>query len=150
MDVVFVPTDPTHIRYMPDHAVPRMCEDTRGITALDVKKGPLGISLMDSWSENSVQIHMWIGNPLIIRYGFLQEVFGFVFSEESGRTIAMGMMPSDNRKVLNFSAHIGMEEVCRVPDIYADGIDSVISVMKKENCRWIENGKLFRKERRRA
>jgi len=142
MDVIFVPTEQAHIRYIPEKAVPRMCEDTRGITALDPKKGPLAISLMDSWTTNSVQIHMWIGSPLVIRHGFLQEVFGFVFGDESGRKIAVGMMPSDNKEVLKFSSHIGMKELYRVPDVYDDGIDAVISVMKKDNCRWIEHGNI--------
>jgi hypothetical protein len=32
---------------------------------------------MDSWTDNSVQIHIWIANPLILKHGFAEEVFGF-------------------------------------------------------------------------
>jgi|TARA_R110000824_G_scaffold46077_3_gene132840 hypothetical protein len=139
MDVEFVPTDARHMRFLPEGATPRWCEDTRGITALDPKKGPLGICLMDTWTTNSVQIHIWIGNPMIIKRGFLNEIFGFIFGKDSGRKMVMGITPSDNKKALKFIAHVGMKEIHRVPDGFSDGIDAVITLMKKDDCRWIEH-----------
>jgi|TARA_R110000803_G_scaffold85167_1_gene151441 hypothetical protein len=136
--VIFVPTEAHHVKYMPKDAVPRYCEDTRGITALDSEKGPVGICLMDSWTDNSVQIHIWIANPLILKHGFAEEVFGFIFG--SGRNVVIGSTPSDNPKALKFIKHMGLKEVARLPDVYGDGVDAVLTVMKKDDCRWIEHG----------
>jgi hypothetical protein len=139
MDVIFVPTTKAHARYLPENATPRHCEDTRGITALDPKKGPLGICLMDTWTINSVFIHIWIDNPIILRKGFLEEIFGFIFGEDSGRKMVVGLTPSDNKKALKFIDHVGMKEIYRIPDSFSDGVDAVMTLMKKEDCRWIEH-----------
>lgn len=138
--MIFVPTEKHHLRYMPDDAIPRECIDTRGITAIDPKRGPQAICLLDSWTENSCQIHIWIGNPVVIKYGFLHEIFGFVFSDESGRKVVIGSTPSNNAKALKFIKHVGMEEIARVPDVYSDGVDAVLTMMRKEHCRWITHG----------
>jgi hypothetical protein len=137
MEVTFVPTERHHIKYIPKDALPRECADSRGITALNPKTGPLGICLFDTWTANSCQIHIWIDNPVIIKYGFLTEIFDFVFSEESGRKLVVGFTPSDNPKALKFIKHVGLEEITRIPNVYGDGIDAVLTTLTKQDCRWI-------------
>ena len=132
----FVATTAEHIDAMPVDAVPRYCEDTKGITALDPE--PVGVCLLDSWTKNSVQIHIWIDNPFVLKHGFAEEVFGFVFG--SGRKMVIGSTPSDNKKALKFIKHIGLKEVYRIPDAFNDGVDAVITMMKKDDCRWIKHG----------
>lgn len=133
----FIPTAPHHLRYIPPDAIPRMCADTRGITAIS-EQGPQAIAMFDTWSPNSCQMHIWIGSPMVIRRGFLQEVFGFVFG--SGRTVAIGSTPSDNEKALKFNKHIGFREIFRIPDAFDIGIDAVVVTMTKSECRWIDHG----------
>jgi hypothetical protein len=140
MEVTFVPTERHHIKYIPKDALPRECADSRGITALNPKTGPLGICLFDTWTANSCQIHIWIDNPVIIKYGFLTEIFNFVFSEESGRKLVVGFTPSDNPKALKFIKHVGLKEITRIPDVYGDGIDAVLTTLTKQDCRWINHG----------
>lgn len=139
MDVRFEATTHPHLRYIPPDALPRMCEDTKGITAI-TKDGPIATCLFDTWSPNSCHIHIWIGNPMAIRHGFLQEIFGFVFGEESGRELVIGVTPSDNPKALKFNKHVGMKEVSRIPDAFSVGGDAIVTTMTKNECRWIDHG----------
>lgn len=139
MEVDFVATEPHHVRYIPSDALPRMCADTKGITAI-TKEGPIAICLFDTWSKNSCHIHIWIENALAIRHGFLHEIFGYVFGDESGRKLVIGVTPSDNEKALKFNKHVGMQELTRVPDAFEDGVDAVVTTMNKRDCRWIDHG----------
>jgi hypothetical protein len=54
--------------------------------------------------------------------------------------MVIGSTPSDNKKALKFIKHIGLKEVYRIPDAFNDGVDAVITMMKKDDCRWIEHG----------
>ena len=135
----FIATEAHHLRYIPADALPRLCADTKGITVLN-EKGPQAICLMDTWSVNSCHIHIWIGNPMVLRHGFLEEIFGFVFGETSGRKMVIGVTPSDNAKSLKFNKHVGMQEVCCIHDAFSDGIHAVVTTMTKSECRWIDHG----------
>lgn len=115
------------------------CEDTKGVIAyknLEI----VGAVILDSWSFNSVTIHLAIEDPMTLRHGYPEEVFGYVFNT-CGRNIILGATPSDNLKALKFNKHIGFTEVYRVKDGYKVGVDFVIFELRKENCRYIEHGK---------
>jgi len=138
VNIQFIATESHHIKYIPADALPRLCADTKGITAVG-PDGPMGICLFDTWTANSCQIHIWIDNPVIIKHGFLHEIFGFVFGESSGRTMVVGFTPSDNPKALKFINHVGLKEITRIPDVYGDGIDAVLTTLTKQDCRWINH-----------
>ncbi len=130
----FVATTLPHLEYMADNAKPCVTEDSRGITAL--KDGePVAVCIMDNWSHNSCMMHIWIGNPMVLRHGFAEEVFGFVFS--NGREKVIGITPSDNQKALKFNAHIGFQEIGRIKDGYKVGVDFVLTELNKSECRFI-------------
>lgn len=130
----FEATQPIDITYMPEEARPIMMADTKGITAFDEKGLPVAVCVFDSWSYNSCQIHIWIENAFVLRSGFAEEVFNFVF--DSGRTMIIGVTPADNDKALKFIKHMGFEEVYRIKDGYKIGVDYVITEIHKENCRY--------------
>ena len=140
MKPIFVPLDENYYRLIPDEAKPRICSDTKGIVALDEEKDyeMVAVAVMDTWSHNACQIHLWIGNPYILRHGFSEEVCGFIFGEGSGRELIIGVTPSDNKAALKFNVHMGMVEQYRIEDGYAKGVDYVITTMKKQDCRWID------------
>ena len=124
------------LEYMPSDARPKLCEDTRGIMA--IKDGvPQAMAVFDSWSINSCMIHIWIGNPFVLKHGFAEAVFGYVFSEESGRELIIGITPSDNEKALKFIRHMGFTDKCKIKDGYAKGVDYVVTEMRKKHCRYI-------------
>lgn len=124
--------------HIPDIARPRKCEDTKGIVAINA--GSIAaIAILDSWTANSCMIHIWIDNPMVLKHGFAEEVFGFTFSEESGREVVIGVTPDNNLKALKFIKHIGFEEVARIKDGHERGVDFVITEMRKEKCKWIDH-----------
>jgi len=134
----FVPLQTKHWSYIPDKARPRACEDTKGIIAINHRHEPVAAALFDTWSFNSCQIHIWIGNPYVLRHGFAEETFNFVFSEESGREVIIGVTPSDNAKALKFIRNIGFKDAGVIPDGFKVGVDLIITTMRKETCRWLD------------
>ena len=135
----FFSLQPRDLENIPLVARPVWCENTRGIVAVDEKEEVCAICTLDSWSPNSVQMHLWIGNPMVMRRGFAEEVFGFIFGD-AGRNKALCVMPGNNEKVINFNRKMGFTELFRIEDGYDIGTDLVISELKKENCRYIDHG----------
>jgi len=74
----------------------------------------------------------------VLRHGFAEEAFNFVFSEESGREVIVGVTPADNAKALKFIRNIGFEDQGVIPDGFKVGVDLIITTMRKEKCRWID------------
>ena len=128
-------------------ACPKPCADTRGILA--VEDGHIkAFCVFDSWTRTSVQAHIHIENPMVIRRGFLHEIARYVF-KDCDRRVMIGLVPEDFDHALRFNRRIGFEEVCTIPDAYDVGIGYVVMKMTRESCRWLEapNG---RKEQRTA
>lgn len=129
---------PWHWPQIPDAARPRRCEDTKGVIAVDEKTNDLlAACIFDSWTFNSCQIHIFIGDPHVLRHGFQQEVFKFAF-ETAGRGVIIGATPADNEKALKFIKHMGLQEQFRIPDGFKQGVDLVLTTMRREDCRWLD------------
>jgi hypothetical protein len=131
--MIFRSTTSEDICALSDDFRPIICEDTRGIIAERDGKFQ-AIVLFDHWSASSVSIHIKIDNPMVIRHGFLDELFNFVF--ESGRSKIIGCTPANNKEALKFIKHVGFEEVFRIKDGNDFGEDYVITEMLKENCKY--------------
>lgn len=146
--MIFVKADLTHLECVEKEYRPKICEDSVGIAAIDESGKVEALCMMDSWSYNSCQIHIWIDNPFVLRHGFAEEVFEFIFSKESGRTKAIGITPSDNQKARKFNAHIGFREIAVVKDGYKQGVDYIVTELNKNECKWIAQPKKRRRRRR--
>ena len=131
------------IRGMPDESQPMLTEDTTGIVAED-EKGVQAICVLDSWTRSACQIHIWIANPFVLKHGFAEEVFGFVF--DSGRSKIIGLTPANNEKALKFIKNIGFEEVFRIEDGYDVGIDYVMTEITKDRCKFYGRQKAVRRK----
>lgn len=137
MSFQFVGLNPYYFAQIPADVKPRLCEDTKGIVALDQRGEVQGIATFDTWSASSCMIHIWIRNPFILKHGFAFEVFNYVFNT-CGRKLIIGSTPEDNPVALKFIKHMGFEELVRIPDANMDGVACVITQLRKEHCRWIE------------
>lgn len=126
---------PQDLAVMPPEYRPALMENTRGITAVDDRNQIAAVCVMDSWSPNSCQMHIWIKNPMVLRRGFREEVFGFVFG--NGRNKIICVMPSNNEKVVKFNKKLGFTEVARIEDGFEVGVDYIVTELKKEDCRYI-------------
>jgi hypothetical protein len=113
------------------------CEDTTGIMAVntDTQK-PVGACIMDNWTANSVQCHSVCTSPLIIKYGFVDLCFDFIFNI-MGMSSIYGMIPANNIKSVKFHTHLGFTVKAIMEEAYATGVDYLLMEMKRENCLYL-------------
>lgn len=126
-------------RWISDRAQCLASEDTKGIVAYKNRDIVAAIAL-DNWSFNSVTIHVAIDDPYVMRYGFLEECFEYIFST-CDKGVLIGITPADNARALKFNRHLGFEEIYRVQDGYKIGVDYVIQQLRRENCRYLNGQK---------
>jgi hypothetical protein len=116
------------------------CEDTQGIVAYAATGKIMAIMAADSFTPDSCNVHVAIDNPIVIKYGFLNECFTHLF-HTARRSHVFGLVPANNSRALKFNDHIGFTEVARIPDGVGTGTDYVILRMDKAQCRWISHDK---------
>ena len=112
-------------------------EDTSGIMAIDSEKDTtVGAAIFDNWTANSVQTHFMVSSPLVLKRGFMQEVYDYVFQHKK-MLYMYGLVPGDNEKAIKLNKHMGWTERTRLPEAYAPGIDYILMELKKENCKYL-------------
>ncbi len=140
MNLVFVPLNEMLYSRIPEEYRPRLCVDSRGVMAVDMETHELQAAMIaDSWSLNSCQTHIYIGNPFVLRHGFVEEVFGFVFGDDSGRELIIGVTPANNHKALKFIERVGFVEHSRIKDGFKKGVDYVMTLCHKKDCKYISH-----------
>lgn len=121
-----------------------LTEDTTGIVAMDKATGRvLAAVVLDTWSGSSVQAHIVIERPIVLRHGLFELVSDYVYRQAGCLTIA-GVVPADNEKALKLDRHLGFKEVGRIHDGYAPGVDSVIMEMRRSDCRFLNSDTVFK------
>jgi hypothetical protein len=116
-------------------------EDTTGIMAVDTSTGELvGACILDNWTKNSVQAHFMVSSPLVLKHGFLQECFGYVFSY-SNLKYMYGLVPGDNKHAIRLNKHMGFIEKVRLDEAWAPGVDYVLMQLTKETCKYLPKEK---------
>ena len=112
----------------------KWCEDTDGIMAYDLDTETyVGACIMDNWTENSVQCHFMLTSPLVLRHGFLELCFDFMFNMQ-GVCRIYGLVPANNEKAVKFNTRIGFTEKARMEEAFTKGVDYLLMELKKENC----------------
>jgi hypothetical protein len=116
-------------------AAPILCEDTDGVVAL---RGSdlIAAAVFDSWSETSCLAHIVIEDPFVLRHGFLETGFRFVF-EFKKRILMTGLTPADNPEALRLNKKMGFREVYRIPEGCKKGVDYVLQELRRDECRWL-------------
>jgi hypothetical protein len=130
-------TENYEFAWMDKRARPIRCEDTQGIMAYDDHGKIIACAVFDQFTVDSCYVHLAIDNPLCIRAGFLNEIAAHLFITCDIKRV-FGLVPSNNRKALNFDLKIGFTEVARIPDGFETGVDYSVMCMNKEDCRWLE------------
>lgn len=134
----FVPLQEHHWPRIPVEARPQLTAQTKGIVALNEQGDLEGACCFDTWTFNSCQLHIYIKNPFVLKHGVAYEVFNYAFNT-CGKSMVIGMTPADNEKALKFIKNIGLNEIFRIPEGYAVGVDYVVTQLKREDCRWISH-----------
>ena len=112
-------------------------QDTCGIMAINTNTDErIGAAIMDNWTSNSVQCHFMTATPLVLRHGFIEECFDYIFNY-CGCKYIYSFMPGDNEASLKLTDHMGFTEVLRLPEAYRDGVDYVVKQLKREDCKYL-------------
>jgi len=138
----FFPSNEKELRWLKERAECTLTDDINGISCYRDDK-LIGVVGLESWSYNSVTIHLAIEDPMSLRHGYPEEVFKYIFVD-CDKGVVIGITPSNNPKALRFNKHIGLTEIYRIADGYDVGIDYVVQEFRKENCRYIEHGQEIR------
>jgi hypothetical protein len=113
-----------------------ICEDTRGVVA--ERSGKIVSAFVaDSWTENSVQCHQAVLDPMALKAGIHREFARYVFGE-AGRKVMIGLTPSDRPKAIRLNEHYGFTEAYRLKDGVRDGVDYIVMTMTAEQCRYYD------------
>lgn len=107
----------------------------RGIVALTAAGQVRGMVGYDGWTENAVQMHVALPDPRAA-LALVRPAFSYPF-EEIGVKVAYGLTPADNHRGLALASRLGFRQVYRLQDGWADGVDLVLSEMRREECRWL-------------
>lgn len=127
----FIAMQARHWPWFASRANACWCEDTKGLVVEDDVGRILAAAAFDSWSHTSCNIHIAIDNPMVIRRGFIAQIKDYVFNQ-AGRKMMLGFTPANNAKALRFNEKVGMREIFRLKDGYADGVDYVVTRMMKD------------------
>ena len=114
---------------------PIFSEDTKGVVA--EKDGvPVGAIILDQWTATSVQCHVGVENIMCLRK-LQYEVADYVFNV-CDRKMLIGLTPSNNTKAIRINKTFGFKEHTRIKDAFAKGVDYIIYIMLKEDCRFLK------------
>ena len=112
---------------------------TRGIVAIDDNDKPQGVVLFDSWTSTSVNAHISIQNPMVLR-GLHIEAFKYVF-ETCNKLMILGIVASDNAAARRLNRHFGFTQVARIPNAVDACVDQLVLQLLRQDCKYINQFK---------
>ncbi len=109
-----------------------------GIVVIDTDTGtPQAAALYEDWTKASCVMSVIIDNPMVLRHGFLETAFHFVFNT-ADRIKVFARIASKNKKSLNFVEKLGFTRVAVLEDGCEVGNHWIIFELKKEDCKYIK------------
>jgi len=93
-------------------------------------RGMVGYS---SWTPNSVRMDIALDAPATFR-ALLPHMFKYPFTE-GGREMAFVVIASDNKRSLKLTEHTGFKELHRLVDAHSPGVDLVVMMLRRSDCR---------------
>lgn len=106
-----------------------------GIVA--VRDAVIGAAVAYEWvTGTTVECHIWIGDRKCVTPRFMREIFAYPFVQVGYRQI-LTHTASDNEASLDLQARMGFRGLAHIPHGWDDGVDTVINIMTRDECRWI-------------
>lgn len=102
----------------------------------------------NSFCGLTCQMHQVI-RPHGITPRFLWAAFDYPFMQ-AGCVEVIGIVKASNAAALRMDRHLGFHEIYRVQDGWKRGEDMVVLTMKKSECKWLDLGRRFAHEYRKA
>lgn len=124
-----------HFEWLVERTSCAITDGFRAIEAVDAAGAVRGMVGFDSWMPNSCMMHIALDTPIAFR-ALLRPAFEYVF-EETGRGIALGIIPTCNAKSLKLARHAGFSETHRIHNGWSDGVHVMLLEMRREHCRWL-------------
>jgi len=118
-------------------------QDTSGITAVDAESGEiLAIVVCDTWYSDSVNLHIVVTDNRIVRYGFMEAIFNYVFNNNKHENIkiAYGFIPTNNAKARKLIKNVGFTEVYTLSG-GDGGVGFHILTLDKKDCKFLKGNK---------
>ena len=112
---------------------------TRGIVAENDAGKPQGVVLFDAWTKTSVNAHISIQNPMVLR-GLHIEAFKYIF-ETCDRLMVLGIVASDNEPARRLNRHLGFTQIARIPNAVSVGVDQLVLQLLRQDCQYINQFK---------
>ncbi len=132
--------EPGHYAWIAERAHLCIGPSFRALEAVTEDGRILGMVGFDSWTPNSVSMHVALERPTAARH-LIRPAFGIAFVEFD-RKVVFGTVLGNNPRALELDLHLGFREVARLRDAWEPGVDTVILEMRREECRWINHGKI--------
>lgn len=139
MKVDFRPFAPVDVHTVRQKMPYSLNESTRGIVAYDPDTTEtLAIFLAEDWTQTSVSVHQVILKTMVIRHGWFEAIADYVYTQ-AGRKKMFAVVPDNNPRAISLNEKIGFEQVARLTDAYAEGVDYVVMEMPREKCNfWVQ------------
>lgn len=99
----------------------------------------------DRWTPNSCETHLWVRNPKDLTRKFIKEVFRYLFVT-CNLGLVIGITPCNNAAAIRFNQKLGWKTVYVLKDGYVAGTDTAIQVIRREECRWINQDERCRNQ----
>lgn len=102
----------------------------------------------NSFCGRTCQMHQVLSKNSVTRR-FLWAAFDYPFNQADCVEV-VGIVKSSNEAALKLDFHLGFREIYRVPAGWSKDEDMVILTMRKEECKWLELGRRYENEYRKA
>lgn len=100
-------------------------EDTCGLIAEDETGKKMGAAIFDNFLHNSAQVTLVLESPMLIRHGFLDAAYEFLF-EDCGKNFCYALVAENNSASRRLTEHVGYVEKMRIPEGFRAGVDYVV------------------------
>ncbi len=112
--------------------------DVKGVATIASGK-ILACILYDSWTINSVQVHVYSTElKALFDPVYLREIFTFPFITGNRRQL-IAVTPANQKGSLAVSSWLGFKELSRIPDGWDRGVDMVLKRLLREDCRFLSD-----------
>lgn len=126
---------PSEIEHLSDLLDGALLPEATAVLA--VRDGVIGAGVAYEWrTATTVECHIWVGDRKCVTSRFMREIFGYPFVQ-AGYRYVITHTASDNAASLDLQDRMGFRPIALIADGWDDGVDTVINIMARGDCRWI-------------
>lgn len=120
-------------------------EDLRFICHANSEGQVDAVVAYNGWTHRICSMHVVGEGSRWIDRAMLRVCFDYAFNQ-ADRVAVYGQVAADNEAALKLDKHLGFKEIYRIKDAVRDGVDMVILEMRREDCRWLKDRRIYGKQ----